>query len=316
MKYLVTIIIPTFNRCNFIGETLDSILAQRYKYWECIVVDDDSVDHTLQILKKYREKDSRIKFYSRPKNRKKGANACRNYGLELSKGDYIQWFDSDDLMTSDFLDVKMQAIIANKLDYVISKTESFMDNNPNNIAHRNENYYHFDSFEITNYNYVVQNINWLTYDFLGKRELVNKIQFNENLHAFQERNYFCKLTCYSTKTMVLDKYLTKVRLHSNSIQGHLKANEELYYKHLELFFFETWKELKDIGPKKSVSYLFERTVDYTMHYKRSLKMVTVVSWEYSKQLKFRALFWYLGYHISFLLIGRGYIFRKKLLNLR
>ncbi|WP_372938266.1 glycosyltransferase family 2 protein, partial [Seonamhaeicola sp.] len=86
---LVSIIIPTYNRAHLIGETLDSVLAQTYTHWECIVVDDGSSDHTSQVVATYCKNDARFQYHQRPLDRPKGANACRNYGFELSKGEYI-----------------------------------------------------------------------------------------------------------------------------------------------------------------------------------------------------------------------------------
>ena len=102
-KGLVSIIIPTYNRSHFIGETLDSVLAQTYQNWECIVVDDGSTDYTEELVEFYCKKDDRIKFYKRPTEKPKGANTCRNYGFDLSTGEFINWFDSDDLMLENFL---------------------------------------------------------------------------------------------------------------------------------------------------------------------------------------------------------------------
>lgn len=99
MKPLVSIIIPTFNRSLLIADTLNSILGQTYSNWECIVVDDGSTDYTNELLEFYCEKDNRFFHYHRPTNRLKGASACRNYGLEKSKGSYIQFLDSDDLLS-------------------------------------------------------------------------------------------------------------------------------------------------------------------------------------------------------------------------
>ena len=79
---LVSIIIPTYNRAHFIGETLESVLAQTYHNWECIVIDDGSTDYTDELMEFYCEKDSRIQYYHRPSHKPKGANACRNYGFE------------------------------------------------------------------------------------------------------------------------------------------------------------------------------------------------------------------------------------------
>lgn len=96
---LVSIIIPTYNRGSYLGETLDSVLSQIYNKWECIIIDDGSTDYTQELIEFYEEKDSRFHYYQRPKHRNKGASACRNYGLEKSIGEYIQFLDSDDLLS-------------------------------------------------------------------------------------------------------------------------------------------------------------------------------------------------------------------------
>ncbi|MDN3725287.1 glycosyltransferase family 2 protein [Aequorivita sp. SDUM287046] len=101
---LITIIIPTYNRAHLIGETLDSVLAQTYQNWECIVVDDGSTDNTEKIMINYMDKDSRFHYYHRPKDKVKGANVCRNYGFAKSKGDFLIFLDSDDLLESTCLE--------------------------------------------------------------------------------------------------------------------------------------------------------------------------------------------------------------------
>lgn len=98
MDKLISIIIPTYNRAHLIGETLDSVLRQTYQNWECIVVDDGSNDNTENIVQTYTIKDNRFKYFTRPQTRKKGASTCRNYGYEKSKGEYIQFLDSDDIL--------------------------------------------------------------------------------------------------------------------------------------------------------------------------------------------------------------------------
>ncbi len=103
MNLLVSIIIPTYNRFGFLGETLESIKVQQYQNWECIIVDDGSNDYTEELVNFYIEKDERIKFFQRPVSLKKGANSCRNYGYKISKGQYINWFDDDDVMLPNFL---------------------------------------------------------------------------------------------------------------------------------------------------------------------------------------------------------------------
>jgi glycosyltransferase involved in cell wall biosynthesis len=105
---LISIIIPTFNRAHIIGETLDSIIAQSYTDWECIIVDDGSTDDTEVVIAEYINNDSRFKFYKRPKHREKGPNSCRNFGFEKSKGHLIHWFDSDDLLFNNALELYLK----------------------------------------------------------------------------------------------------------------------------------------------------------------------------------------------------------------
>ena len=71
------------------------------------MVDDGSTDETEIVLQNFIKSDPRFQFHKRPSSRKKGPNACRNYGFELSKGDYVNWFDDDDIMLPDFLTVKV-----------------------------------------------------------------------------------------------------------------------------------------------------------------------------------------------------------------
>ena len=103
---LVSIIIPTYNRAHFLGDTLNSVISQTYTNWQCLVIDDGSSDDTENIVTGFCKKDQRIQFYKRPESILKGANSCRNYGFELSSGEYVNWFDSDDIMLPDFLEKK------------------------------------------------------------------------------------------------------------------------------------------------------------------------------------------------------------------
>lgn len=108
---LISIIIPSYNRAHLIGDTLNSILDQTYKSWECIIVDDGSTDNTLEILKAYQAKDERIHFYLRPEHRLQSANTCRNIGIEKSNGDFLQFLDSDDLLSPNKIKLQLQAIL-------------------------------------------------------------------------------------------------------------------------------------------------------------------------------------------------------------
>ena len=123
---LVSILIPNYNKAPYISETLDSVLAQTYTNWECIIVDDHSTDNSWKILEEYALKDSRFKIFQRPSHLPKGGNTCRNYAFELSNGEYIQWFDSDDLMLENMLEIRISEIAG--YDFVVFSGMKFYKN--------------------------------------------------------------------------------------------------------------------------------------------------------------------------------------------
>ena len=96
MKPLVSILIPAYNAKEWLADTLRSAIAQTWDRKEIIVVDDGSRDQTLAIARQFESDDVRIFT-----QKNQGASATRNKAFSLSKGDYIQWLDADDLLASD-----------------------------------------------------------------------------------------------------------------------------------------------------------------------------------------------------------------------
>lgn len=302
---LISVIIPTFNRAHLIGETLDSISAQTYENWECIIVDDGSTDNTEEIIEEYVHKDSRFQIHHRTIDRLKGANACRNIGLDKSNGDYIVFFDSDDLMTPNHLEVKIKNIISSNLDYIITRTAFFNKDNT-----QISNYYKFDQFEITPYNYVTQKINWLTYDIFLKSHLAKKISFNENLQSGQEYNYFCKLTYQSTNARFINEIVTLRRHHDTSIRSQLKTRFQINQGNFRAKWF-TYLDIRTLADKETKVYLVKQSATLIMaeenFYGQSPFKVFLYLYK-EVGFKFLNLIFYL---ISMKIFKRGHYFRRK-----
>jgi len=110
MEKQISILIPTYNRAHLITETLNSIVQQTFKHWECIIVDDHSKDNTQEVVEEYIAKDARFQYYKRPNNKPKGANACRNYGIVKSNAKYIIFLDSEDFLAKTCLEDRMKAV--------------------------------------------------------------------------------------------------------------------------------------------------------------------------------------------------------------
>lgn len=102
---LVSIITPTYNCAEFIGETIDSVQSQTYISWEMIIVDDCSTDNTKEIVENYSKNDKRIKYYCMISQ--SGAAKARTRAMQLAQGEYIAFLDSDDLWISDKLEKQL-----------------------------------------------------------------------------------------------------------------------------------------------------------------------------------------------------------------
>lgn len=107
----VSIITPTYNCADFIGETIESVISQTYSHWEMIIVDDCSTDNTEEIVKKYCDLDKRIKYIKLKEN--SGAAIARNKAMELSKGKYMAFLDSDDLWDENKLECQIRFMEGN-----------------------------------------------------------------------------------------------------------------------------------------------------------------------------------------------------------
>src|SRR5208282_2205254 len=105
MKPLVSILIPAFNAQAWISDTLGSAIAQTWQQKEIIVVDDGSTDQTLAIARQF--ESDQLKVVTQ---KNQGAAAARNKAFSLSKGDYIQWLDADDLLAPDKIARQIEAV--------------------------------------------------------------------------------------------------------------------------------------------------------------------------------------------------------------
>ena len=107
LKSQVSIIVPNYNKFNFLAQTVNSVLQQSYTNWELIIVDDCSTDGSVHLINEFSKSDARITAILNDKN--KGGNACRNQGLAASKGLYVLFLDADDVLAPHCLAQRIQA---------------------------------------------------------------------------------------------------------------------------------------------------------------------------------------------------------------
>ena len=179
MNPLISIIIPTYNRASLIGETLNSVLSQTYTNWECIVVDDSSTDRTASVVDDFIKKDTRFKYFIN--ERTKGAQGARNTGLLKANGNYIQFFDSDDIMYPNHIKMKIDAFQQNP-NFDIITSFSHVKNGNNDII---DIFTWITSGKIFE-KLILQHTYVDTNSALIKSEILNDYLLDENVPSFQE----------------------------------------------------------------------------------------------------------------------------------
>ena len=139
---MISVIIPVYNLEKYLRASLDSILKQTYTDLQIICVDDQSHDGSLHILREYAAKDKRIQVYISTVKRHCGG--ARNLGLMHAKGEYIYFFDGDDLLEPTALETLVQTAQTNNLDIVYFNSDLLNELKPGCPRIKNA-FYYFDN---------------------------------------------------------------------------------------------------------------------------------------------------------------------------
>lgn len=118
MNSLVSIIVPSYNSARFISHTIESVLSQTYKNWEMIIVDDCSSDKSAEFIESIINNENRIRLIKLNEN--VGAAEARNKALEVARGKYIAFLDSDDIWMSNKLKKQIQFMQDNNYVFTFS----------------------------------------------------------------------------------------------------------------------------------------------------------------------------------------------------
>lgn len=191
---LVSVVIPAFNAGKYIAETLDSVIKQSWPWIETFVVDDGSSDNTVEIARTY--ESDRLKVIVQKNS---GACRARNQGLAMSKGQFIQFLDADDVISPDKIEKQVE-ILQNNPGYLgVSPTVHFMNGEDYlSMQPREESYWIHDSDDPVDFlvklyggygkRWMVQTSAWLT-----PLSITKEIgPWNESLLLDQDGEYFAR----------------------------------------------------------------------------------------------------------------------------
>lgn len=185
----ISVIIPVYNTEERLKRCLDSVVAQTFKDFECIVVDDGSKDQSPRIIDEFAAKDSRFTAIHKPNG---GVSSARNEGLKVSKGEWVVFLDSDDSIKPNHLEA-MLSIVEDGVDIIFTGYEQNIEENKIAKGHQYDRHvYHgkdgiaefLDSTDVLNY--------MIPWDRMYRRIVIknHNLKFDTNLSLSEDR-LFC-----------------------------------------------------------------------------------------------------------------------------
>lgn len=256
MDCLVSIIVPVYNSEKYIKKCIESIINQKYKNIELIIIDDGSTDNSSSICRDYLKKDKRVKYYYKDNS---GVSDSRNFGIEKCKGYFIMFVDSDDYIDNDYIYLMMNYAENNNFDFAIS--DNYIERNKRNKRVKTFNNKDMKVLEITS--------------------------------PFAIDNYFTSYNmCTACKTLFNRNFIinNNIRFNSNinfgedmlfSITSYIKAKKAIY---INLAGYHYVYNRKSASNNKNLKKSIKYCEDNYLLYESIEKLLNEANYKYNMQL--------------------------------
>jgi glycosyltransferase involved in cell wall biosynthesis len=280
---MVNICIPLYNGSTYLSQCLDSILAQRYKEFKVIIIDDRSKDNSLEIAQRYQKKDTRIKIYQNQENL--GLVQNWNKCILLSRAKWIKFVFQDDILLPDCLELFLAAekhdcpLIVGKREFIFEE-----ENDPHNHFYKDKivqlnslfkQHTYIDASEFSQYlyDYIIDNSKSMNLlgepsNMLIRRDIAHQVGlFNPELIQSCDYEYWARIATNYGAYLVTDT-VSKFRIHADSTTNKNKNNRSLE-KQLDLLkvfydflFHPVYASFRNSISKRKKQKLYQYTLKY------------------------------------------------------
>jgi glycosyltransferase involved in cell wall biosynthesis len=292
----LSIVMPVFNHTEELKTMLDSILDNSYQDWELLAVDDGSDEETKEVLKQYATQDKRINIIQRERE-PKGAQSCRNTGFELSRGEYIVFFDSDDYVAPYCLEQRVKELSKHpELDFMVFRSGTYYDGQFHTEEHKMNFGYPIYKDDIAAFS--SRTLPFIVWNNIYRRSSLLKINavWDVNLLSLQDSDFNIQTLAnglqYSYSVCPPD-YGYRINVGSGNISGnintqkhhasHLYGLRKLYSTivkkygsryHHELFYAAlfTLNLLSRVGDASASSEVYNIVRDYSPAHARFIRL--------------------------------------------
>lgn len=218
MGPLISVIIPIYNAEEYLKECIESVQKQKYNNLQILLINDGSTDKSLEICKYYEKNDNRIVVIDRPNS---GVSASRNIGINLARGKYISFVDSDDYLQEDMYEKLIDIITKDNSDlcaltkYTIRVFDKKLINKNHSVI----------SKENAIKNLLLLKFPSSLWAYLYKKEIMEGLLLDENIHFFEDFEFNLRILLNSKKISICDKDLYYYRINPNSTNSQ-KINDK------------------------------------------------------------------------------------------
>ncbi len=231
----ISIIVPIYNSEKYLSQCVESVLRQDYSNFELLLINDGSIDNSIEICRKYSQIDSRIKVFHKNNG---GVSSARNYGLDRVTGEWVTFLDSDDELSENYLLSMIKPILVDdKIDFAIWGYEYY--NAENDTITYTTSVSDSCLVQILDKDFGIKMMyegiwsfwKWFICSKLFKMEILreNKIKFNEHIKFGEDRLFIMEYICAISNRMCFSSdNIYRYRIHSESTNGRTEVvyNEE------------------------------------------------------------------------------------------
>ena len=238
---LISVVTASYNYANLIPETIQSVLDQTYSNWELIIVDDGSKDNSVEVIKEFCAKDSRVHLYQHEGGANKGLAETVKLGIQKASGEWIAFLESDDIFEPNCLEEKVKVLNKNsKAGFIFSDLTTFGDEGKQAEKgkwHNKIRKYLKKRSRVTNFSYDLINRNSImTFSIvMVKKELLKDCDFNSPVKTYLDYWLWIQIA-RKTKFYYLDMPLTRWRVHADSYINSVPINLESFGEEIKRFY--------------------------------------------------------------------------------
>jgi glycosyltransferase involved in cell wall biosynthesis len=265
MKSKVSIILATYNRAHLIVKSLQSIKNQTHQNWECLIIDDGGTDNTLEEINHILKNDSRFQFLRRPDSYKKGIPGCRNYGIDIASGNYIIFFDDDDIVHPQNLELCLVHLNQKpSLFFCHYKKNAFQgvfDDSSlieiNNSSVKKTDDHFFEKV-------LTYQIPMASCTVLWRKECFEDVRFNESLMYAEDWVCYQNILSSKIQGVVLNEilYFNRKHINSNTDDFYSKNTIRLESKKKALILIVKNLVCKNLLNKKTLNFLITTAIPF------------------------------------------------------